>query len=489
MGQIIDSTSLKRLMVSGTNCLAVEQFRMALFYSQDADRSTFVKDSISRNLSVLLFAAFSICNAAVAQTNSPPFEAEALRESPVQPSVTSMEPEISPSLVPQSSLAEDPGITVSMMNGKSQLKIFGSLSALSVFSTDRPFAPGLPLFLLPSSVFGVSTNTFDIHGRQSSIGAIFIGPQANGFTPSATFVSFIANDTLTGDSYGFLPYNAFGELKNDDWRFAAGLQNDVFNPRKPNVISLAAMFTTGNTGSFRSQARIERIIKPSSSSEYTVQLALSDPIQSVIGSRDLRVQEDNGWPNVEVRTSMGIGEMENLTGGGRARALEFGSSAFIGQIRTTRSILSPQDPEMPIRTVIDCWGIGIDAAINISQSFGVQGELFTGSGLGEYNGAIGQMFDSTTRQAIRSSGGWGEVFAYLTPKLHIHTGYGIDSPLTRAGDTFVLTENQTYFTNVVWNWTKNVQISNQVDYRRTNYRSPLPDATGFIFYSEFLWRF
>lgn len=381
------------------------------------------------------------------------------------------------------------GITVSMLDGKSQLKIFGSLSALTVFSTDRPFAPGLPLFLLPSSPFGLNTNTFDIHARQSNIGATFIAPQIDGFTPSATFLSFIANDTLTGDSYGLLPFNAFGELKSEDWRFAAGLQSDVFNPRKPSVVSLAAMFTTGNTGSFRTQARVERLVKPSESSEYGLQLAISDPIQSVFGSRDLRIQEDNGWPNIEGRVNMGLGETEILTGGRKARAFELGSSAFVGQIRTTRSILAPQDPQKPVRTVVDCWGFGIDTAINLTSSIGVQGELFTGAGLGEYNGGIGQTFDSVTQQAIRSSGGWGEVFVYLTPKLHVHTGYGIDSPLQRTDDTFALTGNQTFFTNVVWNWSKNIQISNQIDYRKTNYRNPLLDATGCIFYSEFQWRF
>jgi hypothetical protein len=383
----------------------------------------------------------------------------------------------------------DDGITVSMLNGKSRLKIFGSLSALTVFSTSRPFAPGLPLFLLPDSPFGLDTNTFDIHGRQSNIGASFIGPEANGFTPSATFVAFIANDSLTGDSYGLLPYNAFGELKNEEWRFAAGLQNDVFNPRKPNVISLAAMFTTGNTGSFRSQARLERFINPSDTAEYTFQFALSDPIQSVLGSRDLRIQEDNGWPNVEGRISMGLGQAENLAGNRTARPFELGTSAFVGQIRTTRSILAPQDPQAPVRNVVDCWGFGIDAAVNLTNSIGFQGELFTGDGLGEYNGGIGQTFDSGTQNAIRSAGGWGEVFAYLTPRLHIHTGYGIDSPLRRAGDTYPLTQNQTFFTNIVWNWSKNVQISNQVDYRRTDYQSPLLDASGCIFYSEFLWKF
>ena len=93
-----------------------------------------------------------------------------------------------------SSLPRDDGITVSMLNGKSRLRIFGSLSALSVYSTDRPFAPGMPLFLLPESPFGLDTNTFDIHGRQSNIGATFIGPEANGFTPSGTKAMSVAID-------------------------------------------------------------------------------------------------------------------------------------------------------------------------------------------------------------------------------------------------------------------------------------------------------
>jgi hypothetical protein len=381
------------------------------------------------------------------------------------------------------------GLTVSMLNGTSKLKLFGSFSGLTMFSTDRPFAPGLPLFLLPGSPFDLDTNTFDIHARQSNIGASFIGPKACGFTPSATFLAFIANDSLTGDSYGFLPYNAFGELRNEDWSFSTGLRNDIFNPRKPNVVSLAVLFTSGNTGSFRSHARVERFIGDASSSELLFQVAASDPIQSVIESRNVRIEEDNGWPNIEGRISYGLGGIQPLTGGRNARLFEIGSSAFVGQLRTTRSILSPPDPQAPIREIADCWGLGVDTAINFTESIGVHGELFTGAGLGEYNGGIGQTYDSSAGRSVRSSGGWGEVFAYLTPKLHLHTGYGIDSPFRRAGDTFLLTENQTVYANLIWNWTKNVQISNQVDYRRTNYRDPLIDVNGYIFYSEFLWRF
>jgi hypothetical protein len=397
----------------------------------------------------------------------------------------------SPNFAVQQSPVYQPGegITVSLLNGTSQLKLFGTFSALTVFSTERPYAPGLPLFLLPESPFGLNTNTFDIHARQSNIGASFSGPQAGAFTPSATFVGFIANDSLTGDSYGFLPYNAFGELKSDDWRFAAGLQNDVFNPRKPTSISLAAMFTTGNTGSFRSQARIERNFGSPSANAWGLQLAISDPIQSVIESRNVRIQEDNGWPNVEGRISTGLGAVEELTGGRKERPFQFGVSSFVGQLRTTRSILSPPDPQSPIRQIADCWGLGIDSAFNLTESFGFQGELFTGAGLGEYNGGIGQTYDSAASRSIRSSGGWGELFLYFTPQLHLHTGYGVDSPLRRTGDTFLLTENQTWYTNLVWNWTKNIQISNQVDFRKTSYRDPLLDAEGVIFYSEFQWKF
>jgi hypothetical protein len=388
-----------------------------------------------------------------------------------------------------SSYTPGEGFTVSMLNGTSQLKLFGSFSALTVFSTDRPYAPGLPLFLLPDSPFGLNTNTFDIHARQSNIGASFSGPEAYGFTPSATFLAFIANDSLTGDSYGFLPYNAYGELKNEQWRFAAGLQNDVFNPRKPTSVSLAAMFTSGNTGSFRSQARLERSLGSANSNSLLFQLAVSDPIQSVIESRSVRIEEDNGWPNIEGRINAGLGSTQQYAGGRQARPFELGVSGFVGQLRTTRSILSPPDPQSPIRQIADCWGFGIDSAINLTDRFGFQGELFTGAGLGEYNGGIGQSFDSTAGRAIRSSGGWGELFVYLTPKLHLHSGYGIDAPLQRTGDTFLLTENQTWYTNLVWNWTKNIQISNQVDFRRTNFRDPLLDAEGVIFYSEFQWKF
>lgn len=75
------------------------------------------------------------------------------------------------------------GLTVSMLNGESKLKLFANFSALGVASTDRPFSAGLPLLLLPPSPFGLNTNTFDLHARQTNFGAMFTGPEVMGFTP------------------------------------------------------------------------------------------------------------------------------------------------------------------------------------------------------------------------------------------------------------------------------------------------------------------
>ncbi len=66
-----------------------------------------------------------------------------------------------------SSPPTEDGLTVSMLNGKSKLKILGSLSALTVFSTDRPFAPGMPLC------------SFCQHRRLDSIQTLLISTQGN----------------------------------------------------------------------------------------------------------------------------------------------------------------------------------------------------------------------------------------------------------------------------------------------------------------------
>lgn len=386
-----------------------------------------------------------------------------------------------------SSYSPGEGITVSMLNGTSRLKVFAQFSGISVFSTDRPFSSGLPLLLLPPSPFGLSTNTFDLHARQTSFGASFTGPDVLGCTPGAFFLGFIQNDNLTSDAYGFLPYQAYGELKNDNWRLAAGLQSDVFNPGKPTIISLGSLFGSGNTGSFRGQVRAEHFFKPSDTFQLTCQLAISEPVATIV-TNNRRILEDNGWPNVEARLALALGSVEELSGSRKLRCLELGVSGVVGQLRTTRLITAPTDPEVPNRAVVDVWGLGVDGQWAVTPQFGFAGEFFIGQGLGEYNGGVLQSFNSETFQAIRTCGGWGEAYCYFSDNLHLHAGYGVDAPLRRDLAPTQFARNQTYFANLVWDATKVFQISFEVDYRKTNYIA-FANADGVVFLTQMLWRF
>jgi hypothetical protein len=406
------------------------------------------------------------------------------QETPEPPSATQI---LTASAPTTTTYTPGDGLTVSMLSSSSKLKLFGQFSAIGVFSTDRPFAAGLPLLILPPSPTGVATNTFDLHARQTAFGASFSGPEVLGFTPGGYFLGFIQNSTLTNDGYGFLPYNAYGELKNDNWRIAAGLMSDVFNPQSPTIISLGKLYGSGNTGSFRGQARAEYTAKPTDRFQWTSQFALSEPVSSVV-SNNSRILEDNGWPNVEARLAAGLGPVAERMGGRKTRTAEFGVSGMVGQLRTSRLITSPTDEDSLNRVVVTTWGLGLDAQLAATDRFGFAGELFLGQGLGEYNGGILQSFHSSNFQPIRTRGGWGEAYFYFTEALHLHTGYGIDSPIRRDLAATQFARNQTYFANMVWDASKVLQLSFEVDYRKTDYIA-FKNADGFVFMTQLLWKF
>lgn len=383
------------------------------------------------------------------------------------------------------------GLSVLLLNPANRLKVHAGLDTLMVFSTSRPFPSGNPLFLLPASPFGLDTNTFDAHARQSYVGALFSGPELGDFQTGAQILTFFQNDSLSTDDYGLLVYYAYGELKNDDWRFAAGLQQDVFNPVSPTIVYLTKMYGSGNTGSYRGQVRVERFLQGNEDIGVTFTGALSEPISTLVTGSAGRIEEDNGWPNIEGRTEVGFGPQQAIRGN-QVRPLEIGLSGVAGQTRTTRTLLAPP-AALPPRAVIDTWGVGIDLEWQPNEWYGARGEFYTGQALGEYNGGITQSFNSDTLSEIRSSGGFGELFCYLSDEVHVHIGYGIDAPRQSDLAPTQIRRNQTYFMNWVWDVSKAVQLGLEVDYRQTDYAQFAPnaflDSDAVIVATRFLWKF
>jgi hypothetical protein len=379
------------------------------------------------------------------------------------------------------------GLTISMLDDTSKLTIGAAFSGLAIFSTKRPFSPGLPLFLFPASPTGQATNTFDLHARQTSINALFTGPEICGLTPGAEILALFSNDNITSDNYGLLIYYAYGELKNDQARFAAGLQRDIFNPVGPTILPISYLYGSGNPGSYRGQVRFERYVHCEDGSQLTFQVGLSEPISTlVVNSLKDPLVEDNGWPNIEGRLAFGVGEIQEFMGGRKQRPIEFGVSGVVGQIRITK--VTPGTPG-PDRIVDDIGALGCDLQCAMTDRLGLKGELFIGQTIGEYNAAVLQNFNTETQGPIRTKGGYAEVYYYLHPKAHLHCGYGIDDPLENDLAAGQIASNQTFFNTLYYDFSKSYQIGVEVDYRKTNYVAPALDANGFLFMTQFLWRF
>lgn len=368
---------------------------------------------------------------------------------------------------------------VSTLSPYFNVHFFGALKLDMLFGSARALSPGTPFFLFPGPSPGFDDNYVSVHARQSTLGAAFTGPQFHGFQSGGMVVAMFFNDNVIADQYGLLPLQAFGELRNQDWRFAAGLQFDVFSPAMPTVLPFSALAAAGNVGnSFRGQVRLERFLHPAEDTQWTLQMALSEPVNSTIDSR-FRALEDNGWPNVEGRVAYGLGPVEGV-GLGAKRPLELGVSGIAGQLRST---------EPAVRQIVaNVWGLSVDFRWKVNDFFGFLGELYTGQSLGTYNGGVLQNINPITLEGIRTSGGFGEVFFFWTPCLHSHFGYGIDNPLNQDVAAGGRLSNKVMFANLLWDLNPTFRLGFELTWRKTEYKA-LRDNEGAGFHTQFQWAF
>jgi len=105
---------------------------------------------------------------------------------------------------------------------------------------------------------------------------------------------------------------------------------------------------------------------------------------------------------------------------------------------------------------------------------------------------IGQSLDPTGFRAIRTTGGWADVWYQLTNSLTMHIGYGIDNP--RNGDVGQFLDdnlmpvagqrslNQVIWTNLMWDVSDEFDIGFEVSHRKTDYIAPSISNNAMVYH-------
>ncbi|MBL8823358.1 MAG: hypothetical protein JNJ77_12270 [Planctomycetia bacterium] len=375
-------------------------------------------------------------------------------------------------------------LTITTADDQFKILIFGSLVGETISSTQRITSPGSYLFVNP--FLGRDSPGIEVQGRGTSLGAMLVGPEIAGFQSGGQFLVYLYGQSPFANLYGLFFAFAYADLKNDDWRFAFGLNQDVFNPLNPGTMNFGYGLEAGNTGFIRGSFRVERFLKASDDFQITLQSAIGQPVITEFAApfpgSDITLGETTGLPNLEGRIAFGFGAIEQRTGSPTpTRRVELGLSGLIGQVRTSSETT---------RVYANTASVGVDLTAYLSEQLGFKAEFYQGQAMGSYFGGSGQSVNIETFRAIRSLGGWAEVWYYLTPALHTHWGAGIDDP--RDGDVGnnQRVQNQFAFGNLIWDVTKNLQLGFEVGRYDTDWNLPnIPSTHAWIFHTRVALKF
>ncbi|MFN7873286.1 MAG: hypothetical protein ACK5QQ_13985 [Cyanobacteriota bacterium] len=388
----------------------------------------------------------------------------------------------------QSGLSYNNGKGFTLQSNGAKLRLWAEAKLLGFSSSRYTFNSGQPLIVSPKN----PDSSYDLSAQQSMVYGAFQGPQWHGWTPGA-FAIFWLQDNILAEGYQFTPVVYYGEISNGTWRFAAGQGFDVFAPRDPDTLPNGKLAASGNPGAYRPQFRVENHFKAGEGFAGALQLAASSPVTTALPDQvDLsnlqsqEIVEDNGWPNVEGRLSLGFGATKERAGARQLRPLELGFSGVVGKLRVLDNIraLTPLTLTSD-RSVISVWGAAFDGQLALGRRLGISGELYTGQGLGEYMSGILQTYNRSSNQAVPTSGGWAQLYVYLSDNLRLNLGYGIDH--AQDGGAFSLLRNATAFTNLVWDVNPWLQLGLEGNYKLTTYDT-FGDKNAWIVITQVMFR-
>ncbi len=382
----------------------------------------------------------------------------------------------SPSQIKLASYRKQEGWSI----GEFQFLVYGTFATNLSYSTSRTNTGPFTLFVFSEETHG--EEDFSIDSRRSRFGMDVSGPkipslqnaQSHGRLEFDLHGSFVTENRAT-----VLLRHAYWEVRNDNFRLLVGQTWDIISPLNPGTLNYSVGWIAGNIGYRRAQFRAERYLSLHDQATLTLQASLNQDIVTDFTADPGVRRESAGWPVIEGRVAVTMGD-KNETG----QAPELGFSGHIGE--TGFDFLTTGPPPLNLPPVDDArfktWSFNTDLRLPLNERWGVNAEFFTGANLSTMLGGIGQGVCPCVRRSIRSTGGWVDLWHDWTPRLHSHTGFGIDDP-NDDDSLFGRTYNQFIFANFTYDITDHWVTGFEVTDWKTLYQEK---RTGLIPPNELL---
>jgi len=226
-----------------------------------------------------------------------------------------------------------------------------------------------------------------------------------------------------------------------DMTLLAGQTSDVFSPLCPNVLNYFAGWYVGNVGHRSPQVRWEWA--PESGLIESVQAALSDPHDTLIG-----------MPDIQARVGFRLSE-----------AVKLGGSIVIGNVDRNNN-----------GTEEDVFGLCVDVKAKLSDKLAIVGEWYTGQNLGTmpggvntYMGNIGVLIANDGE--VGGDGLWAAVEIKPTDKLTVNAGLMFDSNDDDDIGAGTRADNSCIFGNAIWHLNEQTDVGVEISKWNTEYDS------------------
>lgn len=274
--------------------------------------------------------------------------------------------------------------------------------------------------------------------------------------------------------------HAYFTVESNNWKLLAGQSWDLFSPLNASTLNYPVLWACGNLGYRRPQVSLFYTAQAGSNTDVilaggffrtigsdltpTFSLAAGETAEGSDDGTDAAIPSFQGRLDIQQKSESG-------------NALRLGLSGLWGQLKAETNLGNSETYES--------WGANGYFQFSSASGFGLNGEVYTGSNLSSYFGAI---LNSNTIDGVNSSGGYGTLWLKLSPKVKFTTGGGIDKVKEEDISDGSRSQNLCIFGNLKYSIVSYVTLGLEVSSWETKYKNG-DDASNLRVQSSFILNF